>query len=167
MNGQDVVIALKLAIAGSSHWTFAKLATAVGLSPSQALASVRRLRLSGLVSDTGWRIATAELADFLIHGLPCVFPATIGGVTVGVPTASAVDSVRQNLGLASGRPLVWPYPAGSMRGEAIKPLHRSVPRVALHDPPLHEMLALVDCLRIGRPRERGIAARVLRARLAA
>jgi hypothetical protein len=165
MKGQDVVVALKLASGASSEWTFAKLADATGLSPSQALASVGRLRLAGLVAEKSWRVSAAELADFLVHGLPYVFPTRPGGETVGVPTGSALRSIQADLGLASSQALVWPYAGGSIRGGAVEPLHRSVPRIALGDQHLHELLALVDCVRLGRPRERALAASALRRRI--
>jgi hypothetical protein len=165
MNGQDVIVAIKLASPALSKWTFAKLASATGLSASEAHASVGRLRLSGLVSEKSWRVAAAQLAEFLVHGLPYVFPERPGGETIGIPTGSFLESIRAELGLASGQPLVWPYPGGSVRGGAVEPLHRSVPRIAIIDPQLHELLALVDCVRLGRPRERSLAAGALRRRL--
>ena len=167
MKGQDIVILVKLASSSSPAWTYARLADAVGLSSSEAHASVGRLRLSGLVPGKSWRVAATACADFLVHGLPYVFPASPGAETVGVPTGPSLDRVRRELGLARGRPLVWPYPGGSVRGEAVAPLHRSVPRIALRDAQVHELLALVDCLRLGRPRERALAARAIRKRLGA
>lgn len=166
MKGQDIVVAVKLATAPSSTWTFAKLAEATGLSPSQALASVGRLRRSGLIPVKGWRVAGSGLADFLVHGFPYVFPACPGAETIGVPTAASVETVRLELGLSHGPHVVWPYPGGSMRGGTVTPLHRSVPRIVQRDPSLHEMLALIDCLRVGRPRERMLASHALRKRLA-
>jgi len=55
---------------------------------------------------------------------------------------------------------------GSDRGIALEPLHESAPEIARRDPALAERLALVDALRLGDARVRGLAADLLRARLA-
>jgi hypothetical protein len=52
---------------------------------------------------------------------------------------------------------VWPYGHGKLRGHSIVPLYPSVPEAATKDPKLHELLALVDALRVGKAREREIA----------
>ena len=51
----------------------------------------------------------------------------------------------------------WPDPEGDVLGQAVKPLYRSVIIAAKQDPKLHDLLALVDALRLGRARERKIA----------
>jgi hypothetical protein len=63
-------------------------------------------------------------------------------------------------------PLVWPHPEGTVRGESLEPLYPTAVDAAIARPPLHESLALVDALRVGRAREREMAARMLRQRLA-
>jgi hypothetical protein len=62
-------------------------------------------------------------------------------------------------------PPVWPDPEGSVQGVAVEPLYGSVPRAARQDPELYALLALVDALRIGRARERGIAEKEISQRL--
>jgi hypothetical protein len=52
-------------------------------------------------------------------------------------------------------------------GRAVAPLYRSAPLAAAEDPRLHELLALVDALRVGRARERTLAREELDRRLAA
>jgi len=66
-----------------------------------------------------------------------------------------------------GEAPVWPYAQGEMRGYSIKPLHRQVPKAALEDPKLYELLALVDAVRGDRIRERALASEELTKRLAA
>ena len=63
-------------------------------------------------------------------------------------------------------PPVWPDPEGTVRGEELRPLYRSAPAAARRDPALYELLALVDAVRAGRPRERKLAVAELEARLA-
>ena len=61
----------------------------------------------------------------------------------------------------SGDVPVWAHPEGSARGPSISPIYRTAPQAALVDPALHRLLALLDGLRIGRVRERELAARLL------
>ncbi len=52
------------------------------------------------------------------------------------------------------------------RGLAVDPLHEGALHAARADPWLYEMLSLVDGVRIGDARVRGVAAELLHARLA-
>ncbi len=52
-----------------------------------------------------------------------------------------------------------------MKEDPLKPIYETVPAAAQRDPSLHEMLALVDALRIGRARERAMAEKELARRL--
>lgn len=52
------------------------------------------------------------------------------------------------------------------RGESFSPLYKSVPVAAKNDPKLYELLVLVDALRGGRARERDVARKELKQRLA-
>jgi hypothetical protein len=58
-------------------------------------------------------------------------------------------------------------PPSCCRRYAFSPLHKNVPKAALADPRLYELLALVDALRDGKARERELAARELSKRLEA
>jgi hypothetical protein len=63
-------------------------------------------------------------------------------------------------------PPVWPDPRGRQRGIAVTPLHPAVPVLARRDPKLAELLALVDAIRMGDARVRGLATKLLGQRLA-
>ena len=67
--------------------------------------------------------------------------------------------------MSSDLPPVWPWPNGDTRGVGLEPLYKSVPRAALRDPALYQLLALVDAIRDGRARERNLAERDLVDRL--
>lgn len=54
---------------------------------------------------------------------------------------------------------------GTLRGQAIAPLHESLPTVAAREPELHSQFALIDIIRIGSARERKVAAEELEKRL--
>lgn len=91
-----------------------------------------------------------------------VFPAQLGLFGEGMPTSVGASVPAERLRLGENDQVVWPVAHGSpdvaqARGRLLTPLYRSVPLAAADDPVLHEYLALVDALRIGRARERAIA----------
>lgn len=61
---------------------------------------------------------------------------------------------------------VWKYANGSSLGYALSPVYKTAPLAAAKDPILYELLVLVDVFRIGRQREKSIAIRLLKERLA-
>ena len=88
-----------------------------------------------------------------------------GGETRGIPTAWSASPLAGELAPTSELPPVWPDPMGDVKGIALQPLHHSAPEIARRDPALAERLALVDALRLGDARVRGLAAKLLRRRL--
>jgi hypothetical protein len=82
-----------------------------------------------------------------------------------VPTAYAAPPLSESIADAGDPPPVWPHPESAVRGQTLKPLHRAVPKAALRDPALYELLALIDALRDGRVRERQLAERELTSRI--
>ena len=86
-------------------------------------------------------------------------------MTRGVPTRYAASPLKQSIEQGKEPPPVWPHSDGSVRGYSYAPLHKNVPRAALADPQLYELLVLVDALRDGRARERELAVQELRKRL--
>jgi hypothetical protein len=60
---------------------------------------------------------------------------------------------------------VWPDPEGDTRDYEFSPLYKTVPKAALKDKKLYELLSSVDAIRDGRGREREIAIKELKARL--
>jgi len=161
---------MKLAIAANDpafqeDGSYAHLARELGMVPSEAHAAVRRAKLAGLVTEDrrGNRVA---LLEFLIHAVKYVFPPKRGKLTRGIPTAHAAPPLVTLIDSGGEPPPVWPDPEGQVRGESFEPLYRSVPKAARLDPRLYEVLALVDAIRGGRARERALAERLLRERLA-
>ena len=59
---------------------------------------------------------------------------------------------------------MWPDALGEKRGVALDPIHPSIPKALREnpDPTFYELLVLVDAIRSGRPRERDLAATLLR-----
>ncbi|MBI3784700.1 MAG: hypothetical protein HY270_15005 [Deltaproteobacteria bacterium] len=166
----DIAVALKLAVLPEGEkFTYAILAELLHLSASEAHAAVTRLVTARLAVDHGdprWiRPVNSTLVGLLIYGVPYVFPAVRGGLTIGVPTAYAVPPLRQQVLFSDQNPPVWPHPEGTVRGLSLLPLHANLPLAVAKDQKFYELLALVDALRIGQAREREVAANHLRERL--
>jgi hypothetical protein len=161
---QDIVVTLRLLDASPAERTFPRLAAALWMSASEVHASVKRAHASGLVDAATRTVRKSALLEFLVHGVRYAFPGAWLGVTRGVPTSYAAAPMSQHFA-PGDLPPVWPYLAGSTRGEGLAPLYKSVPDAALHDAGLYAWLALVDAERAGRARERALATKELERRL--
>ena len=121
------------------------------------LRKVRRLVEARLLDPETRRVRGEALRNFLVHGVPYAFTASPKEITRGMPTAWAAPAMSGKFSTSDQLPPVWPDPNGKVQGAAVQPLYPSVPGAAGRDPALYDLLALVDALRIGRARERGIA----------
>jgi len=159
----DVVVLLKLLIVAPGK-TYAQLSQELGISASEIHAAVRRSMEAGLVGSDTRAPLRKPLEDYLLHGVRYAFPAMLGSISRGMPTAYAAPPLSAQI-TSDDLPPVWPDPEGTVRGLALEPLYRTVPRAAKSDPKLYELLALVDALRVGRARERKLAEKELKQRL--
>lgn len=162
---QDVMVLLAIALAGDRP-RYAALAEALGMSPAEVHAAVRRATGAGLFETAQGTVNRTRLLELLAHGVRYVFWPERGGIVRGIPTAYAAPPLRDRIAQGGDPPPVWPHPEGTVRGESLQPLYKSAPDAARRDPKLYELLALVDALRIGRARDRKLAEDELRARLA-
>ncbi|MGB2626077.1 MAG: hypothetical protein WAK20_04775 [Candidatus Acidiferrum sp.] len=101
----------------------------------------------------------------MLHGLKYSFPPERGEITRGMPTGYAAEPLKSRINAGSEPPPVWPTAEGKTRGYSFEPLYKTVPKAALKDNYLYEMLALIDAIRDGRARERQIAEVELKLRL--
>jgi len=166
LHAQDLVVILKLAVMGSAPWTYPSLAASLPLSPSQVHTSVRRLERCDLYSVARKAPLGRNLLEFLSHGVRYVFPASVGSLGRGIPTASSAPPLNTLLP-SGGERFVWPSRQGEVVGQSVDPLIAGVPDMAATDPALGELLALVDAIRIGKARERTVAIAELKKRLMA
>jgi len=163
--GEDVVLLLKLS-AGGPDWTVRTLAEETGIPRSVVHRALKRLVAAGLLDERRHRVNGSQAEEFLIHAVKYIFPAVLEGESRGVPTAWAAEPLVDHIASApSELAPVWPDAHGKQRGLALRPLHGTVPEAARHDPALGEGLALVDALRLGDARIRGVAAELLTKRL--
>src|SRR5216684_8587195 len=151
---QDVVVALKLCAYPGIRPAMSIIANDLSLSPSEVHGAIGRLRASRLLHGPALKDKPniSALEEFLVHGLKYAFPAEHGEVTRGVPTSYAAEPLKSEIAASSDLPPVWPWRDGEARGVSLVPLYKSVPRAALRDPALYQLLALVDAIRDGRAR---------------
>lgn len=141
------------------------LAAETGISKSQISLSLNRCIEVGLVRKdrkTGVPRANARaLFDFIVHGLRYVFPARPSEITRGIATTFAAPVLKGQIYSAGELLLVWPDPRGNSKGQAVEPLFKTATFAVRRDKELYAMLALVDAIRLGHPRESKVAAEQL------
>lgn len=164
LKGQDIVVLVQL-LSASPGWTIRELGDDLGLAPGPVHRSLGRLADAGLYDPGRRRVITGAAEEFLIHGLRYVFPGRPQGEVRGVPTAWAAPPLRELLASSDPLPPVWPTPDGTVRGLALEPLHPGAILAARKSPLTGERHALLDAIRAGDARTRGIAADQLRLRL--
>lgn len=162
---QDVLVILKIVSLKECAWRQQDLASQLGISQAEVNFSLERLRISGLIDDSKKKPFFMAIAEFLIYAVKYIFPPTLGGVTRGIPTAHAVGPLAKGIVTDEFNQYVWPDPEGTLRGISLSPIYPSVPSAAKKDLFLHELLALVDSIRVGRAREKSLAADEIKNRL--
>ncbi len=164
---QDIVVLLKV-YGLKGEWTYSELAKSLKMSSSEVHAALKRCSLSGLYNDKRRRVLKPALEEFLVHGLKYVFPSHPEALVRGMPTAHSAQPLKKDLLVTSNNDVyVWAFGSGEVKGQEIKPLYRSVPEAVSSDPPIlsYTKCWLVDGLRVGKVRERELAASELRKRL--
>jgi hypothetical protein len=138
------------------------------MSPAEVHAASKRTTIAKLAVKDHDEIRPhlRNLEEFLIHGIQYVFVPERSGLTRGMPTSYAAAPLDGCVEPDNAFPPVWPHPEGKVRGESFSPLYKSAPIAAGKDPVLYELLVLVDAIRGGRIRERNIAKKELKQRLA-
>ena len=108
------------------------------------------------------RVNTKSLFEFIVYGAKYVFPAKPGQLVRGIGTAFAAP-VLENRVFSAGELLpVWPDARGKNKGLEIAPLFKTLGHAVRRDPELYALLALVDAIRIGSPREANLAKDLLK-----
>lgn len=158
----DVVVCLLLAEApGAKYEELSKL---LDISVSMAHGAVRRLQDAGLLRPDSKSVNWLAFREFLAHGVRYAFPARPGEEVRGVPTAHSAPPLAKLI--VAEDALVWPSAYGEVRGRALAPLYKRAAELPQRCPSVYESLALVDALRVGRIRERELAAKQLDRKLA-
>jgi predicted transcriptional regulator len=163
MRPHDIVVLLKIAAKGKQNWFMKDLSYELNISASEISESLNRSKFAGLIAPNKKNIMRLALMDFLEYGIKYVYPQRPGAIVRGIPTAHSAPPLNNII--KSEEHYVWPYAKGETRGQAIEPLYTSVVEAVQIDKRLHELLALVDALRVGRAREKEIAIHELKIRI--
>lgn len=156
IKGQDVVVLLSL-LDPRDHASVRRIAEDVRLDAAGTHRALHRLAEAGLYDTRRRTVLRQPAEEFLLHAVKYVFPARRGTETRGVPAAWAREPLVSQLADSAALPPVWPHPEGRVRGIGLEPLHAVVPDLALRDEAMAVRLALVDAIRAGDARIRGLA----------
>jgi predicted transcriptional regulator len=163
MRPHDVVILLKIIVIDNENWMMKDIASKLHISSSEVSESLNRSVWAGLMTNDKRIVFKSALLDFIIHGLKYVYPQKPGAMVRGIKTAHSAPPL--SFEIQSEQNYVWPYADGDSKGFSIEPLHPNVPKACLEDPKLHELLALLDAVRVGNTREQNMAINELKKRI--
>ncbi|MBI5883979.1 MAG: hypothetical protein HZB91_12845 [Elusimicrobia bacterium] len=165
MKPQDVLILLQIACWKERDWLSIDLARELRISTAEVSMALERTRRAGLLDRQKRKVVKAALLEFVLHAVKYVFPAEPGPLCRGIPTAHSAQPLAKRIVSEDNDQYVWPHDDGDIRGQAISPLYKTAPDAARKDRNLYELLALIDALRVGRARERTLAAQEIERRL--
>lgn len=151
---QDVVVLCKLVTQGDPQVPIHRLASALHMSPSEVHHAIHRAVDAGLLSIVEHRTKAHEkivnrpaLLELAVTGLKYFFPVLLQSQACGIPTSWAAPMLLGPPMLDASLPPVWPTPDGPVRGFAVEPLYRCVPKVAARDPQFYALMASMDAIR--------------------
>jgi hypothetical protein len=157
---QDVLVLSKLLVWDeSAPWSFALLASELGMSSSEVHAAIKRAERSDLYEPLTRRPKRQNLREFFFFGLRYSFPGHFNNDIrgKGIPTAHSASPLNKEITSIADDKLVWETKRGKVSGILLSPLYRSVPNAASRDSRLYEVLALLDALRVGGEQDRELA----------
>ncbi|MCM2972586.1 hypothetical protein [Larsenimonas suaedae] len=145
----------------ADSYTVRALARATSISKSQISLALQNCQGMGLIRKdrvTGLpRVNRQALHNFIVHAARYVFPVKPGPLARGIATTFASPALEGELFSSGELIMVWPDARGNSQGQSIEPLFKGVPHAVRRDRDLYAMLALVDTIRLGRPRESKLA----------
>jgi hypothetical protein len=160
---QDIIIIMKIISNKRSLWRVTDLAHELELSAGEISNALERLKTSKLISSDKKTPMIRNIKEFLFYGVKYAYPARIGKVDRGILTAHSFGELRQKI--VSDEKYVWPCADGDIKGTSVSPLFKNAPQASLKDKELHEYLALIDSIRIGKVREQKLAIEILSSKL--
>lgn len=126
--------------------------------------SVARLKKARLL-DEDRNVNRHAVEEFLIHAVPYLAPVEPGPLVRGMPTAWAAKPLSEIIAASGDPPPVWPDSQGKVRGQSVEPLSDRAVALSQDDPALHIWFSLIDGIRIGRTREKELAAEEISRRI--
>lgn len=164
-----MVVLFRLALERGPPPIYAVLAFELSLTASEIHAGVDRAVLAQLArKDRAGKASVVReaLCQFVLNAARYAFPATLGGMSRGMPTGYAAPILADKIVQSDEPAPVWPHKTRTVRGEVLYPLYPTVPEAAARNKALYDLLALFDAVRGGSPRERALAIPLLEERLA-
>ena len=151
----------------SSRW----LGDELGLSQSEVVKANVRLQASKLISqnnqiipnfaiNTPFHLVTRNMTEWLCYGIRYYLPPEKAGIVRGMATGWSCEYLDSEV-VPPDIPLVWKKQFGDISGEGIEPLYKNAALAASKDIKLYSLLALIDIMRTGRPRELNIAIKII------
>ena len=163
---QDTLIAA--AVGRHPRGCFKQWSQAVGLSLSEAYASVSRLEASGLIGPER-RLNITLFVQFVENAMRIVWPQRFLGPGFGLPTGSAAPMLESPMPDYGSLPPVWPAsrvaPAHLKQGLLVDPLYERMPAAVVNDEGMYALCAALESARSKSARERNAAVAVFRSRL--
>lgn len=160
----DLLVGLKI-LCHHGRWTQMEIANKLLISASQVNNAIKELLQAELLVYQNKQAVPvyAAFEEFLIAGVKYCFAVNMGELTVGIPTAYAATPLNQEILVGNDPIPVWPDAEGTHRGLTLEPLHPNVPKALRQYPnvALHDLLTLVDAMRIGRAREKALAKKMI------
>lgn len=112
------------------------------------------------------QLNVAGMLEFLSYGVKYYSAIERTGFGRGIPTGWSCPEIN-GIMIPPTTPYVWSHPNGRVTGEDIAPLHASAIKASEGDPYCYSWLALVDAIRLGKPREVSAAKDELKKRMEA
>ena len=132
-----------------------EIAQQLGLSQGEIAKALSRLNKAGLVQDK--RVNRTAALEFILHAIKYIFPAEVGALATGVPTAISSPAHEKMVVQTGDDVYVWPSIHGKKRGQMIKPFYPQLAEAALKDSDFYGLMSAIEILRVGRARERKLA----------
>ncbi|HBE04250.1 MAG TPA: hypothetical protein DC049_17505 [Spirochaetia bacterium] len=151
----DILVLLKIFFWPYGRWTIREIASSICIGKTSVDRALKRMANVRLYDPASRKVLKKNLEEFILHGLPYVFPVQYGKQCSGIATVWSASPLKEKM--TTGEKVVWPFAKGNARGKALLPLCPAVPKAALADNKLYEMLYLIDAYRAGKTRERELA----------
>ena len=155
IKGQDVALVVKLLCLADKPWKQVDLAIDLELSQGEIAKSLQRLSKVGLIFDNEPNRKACE--EFLISAVKFIFPAQLGALTVGKPTAMSTVYFQKHLLQSKENMYVWSDVDGDTRGQMVHPLYPGLSKAASKDEKFYNMMSAIEVLRLGKARDKEVA----------
>jgi len=145
------------------------IAASLGLSAGEISKSCQRLLKAKLIAPVGggdglalpYNLVRIHMEEWLNYGIQYNVIPEPTGVGRGLVTGWSNTSIRSEF-VPRELPYVWLVSGGDVTGEGITPLYPNAVVAAGLDRHVHYILSLIDAIRLGKPREIGIARELVR-----